>query len=179
MNNFQFSIFNIQSKRGFTLIETLFYIVGLLVLLAAMTGFMYYMYDWYQRTTISPRIDRIGVSMVDKIAKDLRSGTSINVAQSSFGINNGVLDFNYYFSTSQLYIKHIALEGNRITYKDGPSATAFLSPSNVYVTRFLVVSTSTPVSKGIKFDIDITYVLRSTGSTTKTYSGFAILRQSY
>ncbi|MEN9524193.1 MAG: hypothetical protein RL536_262 [Candidatus Parcubacteria bacterium] len=167
-----------KKNRGFTLVETIFYTFGLIILLGAMSAFMYYMYDWYQRTTVGPRTDRIGVSLVDRIAKDIRSGTAINSGQSSFATNNGVLSFDANVN-STILTKRFALTNNRLTYQEAGVPISYLSPSDINVTRFYVVSTSTPVSKGIKFDIDLTYLTRANGSTTQTYSGFVILRQSY
>ena len=164
-------------KRGFTLVETLFYAAGLVVLILAMSGFLYYMYDWYQSVTIAPRIDRIGVSLVDKIVKDIRSGTSV-AGSSLFNNNNGYITINTVVNTSN-FTKYFALNNGTLTYQYNDGATSYISPSGVTISRFYLTSTSTAVSKGIKFDIDISYRLRATGTSTRTYSGFGIMRQSY
>jgi Tfp pilus assembly protein PilV len=165
------------NTRGFTLIETLFYMVGLLILLAAMTSFLYYMYDWYQRSTVVPRMDRIGVNVVDTLVKDIRSGTTVNGAQSSFGITQGALSFAATVGAGTV-TKYFSLNSGRLVYQENGGAIAYISPTDVSISRFYVMATSTPLSEAVKFDVDITYSLR-TGSTTRTYSGFTVLRQSY
>ncbi len=165
-------------RRGFTLLETIFYTAGLLILLAVIITFIYFMFDWYQRVTIAPRADRIGVGLVQRITKDLRSGTHVNSAQSFFGVSNGALSFDANVNSGSV-TKYFVWGANRLIYQENGGTITYISPSDINISRFLVNSTTTPQSQGIRFDIDITYTSRATGSVTKTYSGFAILRQSY
>lgn len=164
-------------KSGFTLVETLFYTVGLLVLFATMTVFMYYMYDWYQKVSLAPRTDRIGISLTDKLVKDIRSGVTINLGQTNYNINNGTLSINSLVNSVTI-AKYFSINSGRLTYQEDAGATSFLTPSDLTVTRFFITASSTTISEGIKFDIDIAYRTRN-GTTTQTYSGFSILRQSY
>ena len=39
-------------KSGFTLVETLTYGAGLVIILGGMVIFMVYLYDWYRTTTV-------------------------------------------------------------------------------------------------------------------------------
>ncbi len=70
------------------------------------------------------------------------------------------------------------MSNNRLVYRENGGAIAYLTPSDLAVTRFYLVATSTAISAGVKFDIDIAFPTR-TGTSTQTYSGFSLLRQSY
>ncbi len=166
-----------NSQRGYTMVETLFYAAGMLVLLAVMTTFLYYMYDWYRNVTIEPHADRAGVQLVDKIIKDIRTGTAINSGQSAFNTTNGALSLSTLVSGAAV-TKYFAVSNGRLTYQQNGGTVSYLSPTDVTISRFYITSTSTAISQGIRFDIDISYRLR-TGTSTRTYSGFTLLRQSY
>jgi len=166
-----------QTKRGFTLIETVFYTAGLLLLVAAMVTFMIYMYNWYNNVTIIPRADRAGVNMVDKIVKDLRSGEAVNLAGSSFESVTGALSIDAVVGGATV-TKYFSLDNGKITYKENSGTTQNISPGGMTVSRFYINSTSTPISEAIRFDIDISFNTK-TGLQTKTYTGLAVLRQSY
>ncbi|MDQ2933059.1 MAG: hypothetical protein M3Q80_01625 [bacterium] len=168
---------NNSTKKGFTLVETLFYTAGLVVMLMVMGAFLYYMYDWYQKVTLGPRVDRIGINTIDKVIKDIRSGDTVNVSQSVLNSATGTLSLAT-FVNSVSVTKTIAVSNYRLTYRENLGVVQYLTPADLYITRFYVTSTSTPVSEGVKFDIDIAFGSRN-GTTTQTYSGFSILRQSY
>ncbi len=167
----------IIKKRGFTLVETLFYIAGLVVLLLVIATLLFYMYEWHRNMTIAPRVDRVGISLVDKIVRDIRASGTINSAQSSFNTTNGSFSITGTVNSTSVTRK-FSLSNGYLTYQQDTGAISYLSPNGMTVTRLYLTSTSSPISSAIKFDIDIAYKTKQ-GTTTKTYSGFSILRQSY
>ncbi|MEK7609957.1 MAG: hypothetical protein AAB470_02465 [Patescibacteria group bacterium] len=165
------------NQKGFTLIETLFYTAGLVLLIGAMITFMFYMFNWYNNVTIVPRVDRVGVNLVDKIIKDIRSGTLTNLAQSSLNTTNGTLSINANVN-GVIVTKYFAINNNRLIYQVDGGTISYITPADMTISRFYITSDSTPVSQAVHFDIDINFNTRG-GQQTKTYSGLAVLRQSY
>jgi Tfp pilus assembly protein PilW len=78
-------------NRGFTLVETLFYIAGLILLLLVISTILLYMFNWYKKVTIEPRVDQVGTLLVDRIVRDIHTSGTINSSQSSFNTTNGSL----------------------------------------------------------------------------------------
>lgn len=166
-----------KNKKGFTLVETLFYIAGLVLLLAVITTIFLYMYDWYRAVTIPPRVDRVGSILIDKISRDIHTSELINSAQSSFNTTNGALSITGIVDSISV-TKKFSLSNGYLAYQQDSGSTSYLSPNGMTVSRLYFISTSTPISSAVHFDIDIAYKTKQ-GTTTKTYSGFSILRQSY
>jgi hypothetical protein len=165
------------TSRGFTLVETLIYAAGAVVLIAAIAVVMANMYRWYDQATITPRVDQTGVAIVDRIVRDVRTGQSINSGSSSFGTNIGSLSLNSKVNSTTVVKLYDVLNG-RIRYTENSGAAAYISPSGMYATKFKLTQTDTLISKGIHVDLDITYSVRG-ASTTRSFSGEAIMRNSY
>jgi Tfp pilus assembly protein FimT len=165
------------NNKGFTLVETLVYIAGLALLLAVLSTIFIYMYDWYRAVTIVPRVDQAGSTLVDRITRDLRTGESINLGQSALNTANGALSVTGTIDSNQV-TKRFSLSNGYLSYEENGSAPSNLSPNGMTVSRLYFTNVTSPESSAVKFDIDITYNTKQ-GSTTKTYGGFVILRQSY
>lgn len=167
----------IIKKRGFTLVETLFYIAGAVLLLVVVTTFFFYMYEWYRQTTVAPRVDRVGTSLVDTLARSIRGGATVNTTQSSFGTTLGSLSVTGRINLIDI-TKRFSISEGRVLYEETSITNAYLSPTGMTVSRLYFTQATTSLSSAVKFDVDISY-LTKTGTTTKTYSGFTLLKQSY
>jgi hypothetical protein len=166
-----------NKNKGFTLIETIVYAAGIVLILGAISAFLFYMYDWYRNVTIVPRIDRIGVSMVDRISREVRTGATINTSESDFSTSTGSITFTT-SPTPTATTTYFGLENGRIAYKINGGATEYISPSDITITSLYLTNASSPQSSYIKIDMTITYNLKGQVQN-RTYSGLAILRQSY
>lgn len=157
--------------------ETLVYAGGLVLLLAAMLTLLSATYDWYRNTTVGSRVDQVALTLADRIERDIRTGQSTNSANSSFATTSGAVSINALIN-SVVVTKRYALVNGRITYQENGGTTQYLSPSDTTISRFYISDILTGVSEAIKFDIDITYGTK-TGTSTRTYSDVAIMRNSY
>jgi len=167
----------LQKNRGFTLIETIVYTFGLVLLIGTMVGLMYYMYNWYQYATISSKVDQIGLTVMDRLVRDIRTGTDIDLAQSTFNSATGQIFINGK-EEGVAITKEFNLSNNRIQYEYDGGGAQYLTPQNMSISRFYFKDLSTSVSKAVKIEIQITYNTR-TGPITHDFNGLAILRQSY
>lgn len=168
----------INSKQeGFTIVELLIYIAGMIILLTVIFGFIVQLYRLYQEITLPPRADRVGLITVDRIIKDIRSGQNIDLAGSDMGVADGAILINSLESGVSVE-KFYYLDSGRIAYQEDDGDVDYLSPSDLNVTNFRFDQLLTGVSQGIRVDLEITYTSRD-GVSTKEYNGFSIMRQSY
>ena len=165
-------------QKGFTLLETIIYIGGLILLLGAILGFLASTYDWYRNAIIGSRVDGVGVAMADNLIRSIRSGESVNPTGTAFGTTTGSLSLNALDASSTAIIKKYALASGRMTYQENSGSVQYLSPSDITISRLYFTDIATPISEAVKFDIDITYNLKGV-SQTRTYSGVAVMRNSY
>ena len=135
------------------------------------------MHDWYRAVTITPRVDQVGMTLVDKIVKDIHSSATIDSGSSTFGVTNGSVSLTGSVNSVDVNKKYSIVNGC-IAYQQDSGTKSCISPNKMTVTRFYLTEIDSPISKAIKFDIDISYSTKQ-GTTTKTYSSFAILKQSY
>ncbi|MCX6715743.1 MAG: hypothetical protein NT077_01845 [Candidatus Taylorbacteria bacterium] len=164
-------------KSGFTLVETLTYGVGLVIVLGGIVTFTVYLYDWYRTSTIPTRVDQVGIALINRVSNDIRGANSVNDSSSIFNNQNGVLSLTTTsgtISTTTVY----ALQNGVMQYKLNSTATSSISSDDISISGFYVKKLTTPVSTVVRVEIDIDYVTKA-GTNTSIYNGLAVLRQSY
>lgn len=159
------------------MVETIIYAAGLVVLIGVLVGLMYYMYNWYQYATISSKVDQLGLTLVDRMVRDIRTGTSIDLSQSSFESPTGWIFINSRDSGVDS-TKKFSLQNGRIQYQYNGGTTQYLSPAIMSASRLYFTNISTGISQAIRVELQITYNTR-TGPVTHDFNGLAIMRQSY
>ncbi len=163
-------------NRGFSLVETLVYSAGVLLLVGAIVTMLVNIYRWYDQATTIPRIDGVGITTVDRFVRDIRTGESITTGSSSFGTTLGSTTIVSIVNGASI-TKAYRVQNGRIYYTENGTGS-YISPSNAYVSKFLLTQITTPISAGMRVELELTYSLRG-ASTTRAYSGAAIMRNSY
>lgn len=166
-----------QPKKGFTLIELVIYVAGLLILISVMILLIVQFYVLYREIIAVPRADRAGLTIVDRITKEIRAGDSIDLLNSQFNNTNGVLEFDS-VESGTVISKSFYLENGKAMYSRGLESPVSLTSRDLYVSNFYFTLVPTDVSTGIKFDLEIQFLTQN-GTETKAYTGFSILRESY
>ena len=159
------------------MVETLFYIAGLLVLLTVITITLFYMYNWYQTATLPLRVDSTGSTLIDRIVREVRSSEVVNSSDSVLSSNNGALSITKTANSVSTTTK-FALSNGYVTMQLNGGTISNLSPNGMTVTKLYFKNPSTSISSAVRVDIDIAYKTKQ-GTTTRTFSGFSLLRQSY
>jgi hypothetical protein len=172
-----FTIINKKINRGFSTIELLIYSVGMVTILSVIFYLIMNMYSYYRLLTIEPRVNRIGVIVLDRVAKEIRTGRSIDLSQSQFNITTGNIFINAK-SGSINTTKQFNYENGRITYRENLGTINFLTPKDMSVSRFYFNHLKSPISEGVRIELDITYQVNKE-TLTKKFNGFIILRHSY
>lgn len=166
-----------RRNKGFTLIETLTYAAGLIVILAGMVAFIYSMYNWYRSATIPARADQIALEIMSRVMADVRAADTINDGASLFGVAGGMLSITSSMGASATTTVY-SLNDGAIVARVNSAATSTYSSADATITSFLVRKLSTPISQAVRVELGIEYADKA-GTTTRTYSDMAILRQSY
>jgi hypothetical protein len=63
-------------------------------------------------------------------------------------------------------------------YQENDGSLVPLTPDDMTVSRFLLSHITTPISEAVRFELEITFTTDD-GAETRTFTGLAILRQSY
>lgn len=167
----------ISIKKGFTMIELLIYVSGLIILGTIIITMLVQFYSIYKEIVAAPRADRTGLLLVDRITKEIRSANSIDMAQSQFNNTNGVLEINT-LTEGAIIEKRFFVENGIAKYQEDSNNPVNLSSDDFTVSNFNFYYVDTPVSEGVRFTLEIAYQIEN-ATQTKSYTGFAILRESY
>lgn len=166
-----------QKKSGFTLIELVIYMAGLLAIGSVLILMIVQFYGLYREIIAVPRADRSGLILVDRITKEIRSAAAIDVINSQFNTIDGVLTLtvveNEVSSEKTFYVQ----DGIVMLEEEGETPIS-LSTSDFNVSNFNFNFVPTDVSQGIRFSLELEFDSRD-GLQTKQYTGFSILRESY
>ncbi len=166
-----------SKEKGFTLIELVVYVSGLVILMAVMVAIIFQFYVLYKEIIAIPRADRAGLLIVDRLTKEIRSGDQIDTINSIFNSTDGVIEFDVEDSgTTQS--RRFYVDDGIIKYSENGANGVSLSPKDLYVSNFYFTFVPTSVSQAVKFNLELQFMTRN-GTETKAYTGFSILRESY
>ncbi len=165
------------TQKGFSLLELLIYIAGMLALGAVMIVLIVQFYGLYREIISIPRADRTALQVIDRLTKDLRAGDDIDPFESNFLTPNGVIEFAS-LDNGDTTTKRYYVENGMVKYQENAEAAQAITPKDLYVSNFNLALVATDVSKAVRITIEIQFQANG-GTTTKAYSGFAILRESY
>lgn len=166
-----------MKTKGFTLIELLLYISGLLILGTILVSMIIQFYGIYKEIVAIPRADRTGLLVVDRITKEIRSAKSINMLDSKFATTTGAIVLDVVEEGSSVE-KKFYVQNGKIFYQKDSEEQESLSSSDFTVSNFNFTLVQTPISEAVRFTMEIQFKTRD-DVQTKSYSGFAILRESY
>jgi hypothetical protein len=168
-----------QTKKGFSLIETIIYISGLVIIVLAVSGLTVKILSLYKDLVIIPRTDQAAIAVIDKIVKDVRSGVSVDTNNSLLDTGLGSLALNSQ-EDGVIFTKKFGYENGRIYYQEngGGMSTDYITPDDFEVTEIRFTRIYTGISEAIRVDLDFTYQNRGV-PVTKEYTGLSILRKSY
>lgn len=167
----------INKKSGFTLIETLVYVAGIIILLVVIFSFISSTYNWYRTATIGSRIDAIGTILSDHLSKNIHSGQSIDSPNTLFGTTTGRLSIVALVNAVNVTKKYSIING-RITYSENGGISDYLTPTDVTVTKLYFTNMTNAISEAVRFEVELSYMAKN-GTSTRTYSSVAILKNSY
>lgn len=171
-------IYNTNNNKGFTLIETIIYIGGVVLIVGIIVDMLFYAHSWYGNLSTKSRTDAVGIALVNRLLSDVRSGQDINASQSLFGANSGTLSMTVLINPSITVTKRYAIQDDRLAFSENSGPVQYLTPDDMTISQFRLNQLLSPAGKAVRFVIDISYLTKS-GTTTSTYTGMAILRNSY
>ncbi len=166
-----------RTQKGFTLLELLMYVAGMLALGAVMIVLIVQFYGLYKEIISIPRADRTALLIMDRLTKDLRAGDDIDPIESNFLTTNGAIEFAS-IDDGDTTTKRYYVENGLVKYRENADAAQNITPKDLYVSNFNLALVTTDVSEGVRITMEIQFQ-GNNGTDTRAYTGFAILRESY
>lgn len=159
-------------QSGYSLVELLIYIGILILILLTLIGIVFSFTKSYEQLGALRATDHTGLSVLDRMSRDIHSAASVDTGNSTFGSSSGVLTLNIGTSTTKFYTT-----GGQVRVDVNGSYIGPLSVASGRVTSLIFKLITTPESQAIKIDMT---VLGSVGTSTKSknYHTTAILKNS-
>lgn len=167
-----------RSSLGFSLIEIVLYVSLFSVVSAISMNALLQTIKSFNNLRVSRNINDSSVSVMERLTRDIKSATTINLAQSTFGTSPGRLTLNtvnasgtpmtveYYVASSSLRIKENGVDvGSLVSARTQVSALVFY-----------YINTGTTV--GVKIELHLTSSRASVNDIDHFYDT-SILRGSY
>jgi hypothetical protein len=114
----------------------------------------------------------------DRIVREIRGATSIDVAVSSFGVSPGVLQLNTKDSSGANTTVKFFVSGGKLHVSEGGVDKGPLVLSHVTIGRLVFYEITTSGVPAVRFELELTSN-RGSRSETRSFTGAAVLRNSY
>jgi type II secretory pathway pseudopilin PulG len=145
----------LRQKSGFTLVETLIYLAIFILLSAGILDVFFAIQKTNRNVTILNNLNINAVSVLEKITKETREATSVDLANSIFGANSGVLQINTLDDSNVPHIIKFYKDNNLVKMDlDGQYFGPLMTDSATSTALIFTLATSTAGTL-IKTELDL------------------------
>ena len=177
---FRYSIFDIRifPKRGFSLVEMLFYVAILSIALVAVMQTIIVVTRSYGTLRTAQRIEQEAAISMERIVREVRDASGIDGVGSVLGSHPGELLLDTTDVSGTPRTVEFYLDSGKLSLKENGVVTGLLTSPKVTISNLVFREITTTNSKGVK--IEMTMQAGSGPSArTETFYGTAVLRDSY
>lgn len=168
---------NLNSNKGFSLVELITYTALLSILVVVITNVIVMLYNANAVVKATRNVENSAITATDKLIREIRAASSVDLVNSSLNNDNGILKLNISDSsgsrTSRFYIQN-----HRIMVDDNGVQTGPLTISDTIVSSLRFYYLATTTSKAVKFEMTLVGPPSTPGISEKYY-GTTVLRGSY
>ncbi len=170
---------NPKLNGGYTLVELLIVIAITAVLMTAVSQATTSMYTTYRNVIALRQIESASVSILDRLTREIKNATSIDMTNSVFDSDTGRVSLNISSSTGNINTQ-IYASSSRLYVKKNGIELGPLSPSDVTVSiiSYNLLGTSTNSATAIRVEL----VLEASTAQihwSKSFYSTAIMRGTY
>lgn len=165
-----------RGDGGFTLIETILYMILLFIVTGVIVQVIISIGGVYKRIKATREIESSGAVVMERVLREVRNASSVVASGSTFGSNPGAVTVSGIDEDLNNYNIAFTIDsGDILVSRDGSSPVA-LNSSSVDITYLLFTRVTSTNSEGVRIELEIA---DSLGSKSERFYGFAVLRGSY
>ncbi len=175
--------FKLHSKRGFSLVEVVLY-VSLFSLMSVLTfEALFQTVRAFTHLRISRDINDSSVKIMERLTRDIKSSVAVDMANSVFGIDPGVLTLSSVSASGTPLTVQYIMVGNALHLKEGASVFTLvdrgsLLSSQTSVSGVLYRLINVGGTTAVKIELHIT-ASRGSVSETNYFYDTVVLRGTY
>lgn len=145
---------NAKLKKGYTLVEMVVYVAILSIITVVIANTLVSFSRSYRDLLALRIVDHSGIDAMERITRDTRSATTVDLANSTLGTSPGVLTLikttNSISTTTKFYIQNGILKTDVNGTYSGP-----LTLSKASVTNLVFTKINSSVGSAVKVDMTI------------------------
>jgi len=151
-----------MNNRGFTLIESIIYVVIIGAVLAAFVNFILAVSASRNKSYAEQEVNANMRTVLSVISHKIKSASGVNIGASTFGAHPGILSLSMASSTLNPTIISVAVGTGRIQITEGVSPAQYLTSERVSVTNLIFTNlTGDSTQKNIGVDFAISFASSS------------------
>jgi len=166
-----------SSRRGFSLVETIIYLVLLMMLLVAIINFLLFMSKSWASIRVDKGIAYTASTALERMTREIKDADRVDTSRSIFNDTHGKLTLDVYTTGGATTSLAFFLNGTTLVMQNA-SGTTPLALSTTPIQNLTFEHIVTPQSEGVEIAIQLEsdYMGRS---RTEFFYATAIVRNSY
>jgi type II secretory pathway pseudopilin PulG len=147
-----------MNKKGFTLIETIIYIAIIGGIVATFVSFSLSISDSRNKTFVIQEVNANSRLALDLITQKIQASTGVNIGNSTFGSDPGVLELSMADSGLNPTIINLDQDDGVLQIKEGASDPVAIVTDEVKITNLVFTNlTSSSARENIKVEMTFEY----------------------
>lgn len=172
------SLLGLNKNKGMSILETLIYTAILAMVMFMIFKSVTSTIVLHRSVKVSQTLESSGIVSIERILREIRNGTNVDIAGSSFGVSPGVLKISGTDSDGDPYNVTFDVSNGVIRIKNNDLNPEPLTASLVNVDSLIFRHISNGNSEAIRVEASFSAGIASSTKELDLY-GFAILRSSY
>ncbi|MDP2593632.1 MAG: hypothetical protein Q8P52_03225 [bacterium] len=165
-------------SRGFSFIEMMIYASILALMFISVVNVLVVMGRSYGSFRSASYVVQSGETALNRIITEVRKAESIDLAGSTLDSNPGILKINTFDDGGSPKTVLFRVSEGVVWLDENGTPSGRLTHSDVEVSNLIFRRIETPISEGVKIELEVTSDLSGT-TTAKNFYGSAIMRNSY
>lgn len=171
-----------NKQKGSSLLETIIYIAIFGIISIAVISSSVVVINSFSNTRVTRNMLESGNTAMERMTREIRQATSIDIANSSLGVNPGYLQLNTVDSLGAARVVKFSVTNGILNLYQGatnpPTLTDSLLGQNITVSNLVFRRISIPTGEAVK--IEMTLLNNSTKNPlTRNFYDTVILRGGY
>lgn len=160
---------------GTTLVELMVYITILTIVSVALIAAVNSIFSTLAELRVREEIAQTGVVTLERITREIRKASDIDVFSSTLGSSPGILVLDTEDSSGNPTTMTIEVTGGKVTLQEGIGVLVPLSRTGVTVDSLIFTRMSGTNTEGVLVELTVSKDIRGT-TITKEYRTFAVLK---
>ena|SRR3989338_5939229 len=170
--------FRIFFRRGFSLVETLFYVAILSFSLLAIMQTLIVVTRSHGVLRSAQRVEQEAAISIERMIREIRDSKNLDDNGSVFNAHPGKLLLNSTNVSGLQRTVEFSLDGGKLSLKENGVVTGLLTSMQISISNLVFRKISTARSQGVKIEMTMQSGTSSTARTENFYVT-AVLRDSY